>query len=190
MADLFIERRPNLVVLVVLGFLASALGVWYYWPQLMGKPVWLWAFVMDCPVYVSLFSLVLILKLAGRISSGLNLLVSAGIIKYGIWTLAVMALHPSACAANPGLTAFIVFTHILMLLAGIVLFNYIEPGLKAGVVVVIWFLFNDLMDYSAGAVPAVPSQVFVNEILSASILCSVLVPAAILLVVRSRSTQS
>jgi uncharacterized membrane protein YpjA len=181
-AKSFMERRRNAVALAVVGFLASAAGLWFYWPQLVRTPAWLWVFVADCPLYVSLFSVLLLLRLTGRGYPFLDFVTSVGMAKYGIWTIAVILAYPVYMVDFP-MFLFLLGSHAVMIAAGLLLIPYTEPRLGAAALVTGWFLLNDLVDYFGGTLPRIPEG-HVPEIMAVSMLSSVLLP---LIIVRFRS---
>ncbi len=189
MADFFLEKRANAVLVAVTGFLASAAGLFFYWPQLMETQPLLWMFVIDCPLYVSLFSIVVVLNLMGKVFSFLNFAVSVGIIKYGIWTISVLGFYPETYMSDMPMYIFLIASHILMILAGIILLNYVRAGLKSMTGVTAWFLLNDFVDYSMGTLPRIPEN-HTPEIMAISVFSSVLIPLLIFWKGRNPGIQS
>ena len=147
----FSQTDALLVSLLVAVNLAGFLfGVYFYAWQLEQVDPALWLFLIDCPLYVLLFSFVLIQRLVGLQSDFFNYLVAVGLFKYGVWTLVAIAgyhwffLNPASAIWLSNSILFLL--HIGMAAEGLTfLFKKIEPWMVAAALG--WFLFNDYVDY-------------------------------------------
>lgn len=135
-------------------------GIYYYSYQLAyTNPLW-WIFVIDCPLYVGLFALVLMGELIGIRNDFFSYLVAVGLLKYGAWTVVVILgyswffLSPENGLLIPNMLLLI--AHLGMAAEGFVFFfNRPRPWMLAGCLG--WFLFNDFIDYWGPAVhPLMP----------------------------------
>lgn len=162
--------RLGRFVFYSLCFISFFYGFLTYYPQLMRTDFSLWVFVPDCPLYVFVLLLVVVLRIDNW---PLRLLAGAGLLKYGLWTLMIFLLYPAHYLA-PGLfanTVILFFGHILMAASAFVIVPE-RPAPWMGAVAISWFLLNDFMDYWAGTVPVIPHE-HMGFIMGASILLSV-----------------
>ena len=147
--------RPLFFILLILNILAVIVGGYYYWDQLASTPVLLLIFVPDCPLFV----LLAIPIIAGAVKNdSYSFFVSAGMVKYGLWTVYVLLFYNSLYFAPAALLVGIIFLlgHIGMVLEGLALVPKIKPALLAIIATVGFLLLNDISDYFFGTVPPVP----------------------------------
>ena len=113
-----------------------------------------WVFIPDCPLYVALLLLVVVFDIK---NDGFRFLVGAGLVKYGIWTLMIFALHAEYFFSVPlaAQTGILVVGHTLMALSSLIIVPKKVDG-RLLLLVVCWFLLNDFMDYWAGTLPKFP----------------------------------
>lgn len=155
-------QKRLLVILIILwiNILGSLYGYYFYSKQLSETPVSLWLFVPDCPLYTTLFAIVLLLLLSGYRNTLFNLIVSIGLIKYGVWTLFILSsfrdfyfFSSSDIAAS---AAILFILHMGQALEG---FTFPFGKIKEWHIAVAlgWFLLNDILDYFGPAVhPFIP----------------------------------
>lgn len=151
-------RRRLLVGACCIGALY---GYWYYIPQLLITPTYLWPFVPDCPLFVSFFVVVLLLcELDVRVKM-LDGFVLFGLVKYGAWTLFVMLLYFDVYLSALSSTKLLLFAgHIGMVLCALTLVKGLREGLAQWhpLVFTLGFLVLDVMDYVVGTHPTIPPQ--------------------------------
>lgn len=161
--------RPLLIALVavdVVGFLA---GMYFYWPQMLGTNPLLWLFIPDCPLYVLLAALLYLRVLDGGL---LRFVTAVGLLKYGLWTLfALLSFSTYYFSTFMGLV--LVIEHIGMAAQFFLLVR--AQDTKFVLPATVWFLFNDLVDYSLGAHPLLPAG-DLNGVMIFSVLSSLAVP--------------
>jgi uncharacterized membrane protein YpjA len=161
-----LARKTNwaLWLIFFINVAGTAVGYVYYYQQLSETPASLIPFVPDCPLYVGLFALLILLNEAGVRSDAFGLVVSVGLMKYAAWTLFVIPLYASHYL-NPALpfvfasSVMLFALHIGMFLEGLTLpFRKIS---RAGLALCLaWFLLNDYLDYFGPAVhPYLPPGV-------------------------------
>ena len=134
--------------IVAVNILGMLYGYYYYGEQLSSSPLYLWIFIPDCPLYVMLFTAVLILTVLGIECKLLSYIAAVGMMKYGIWTvLALLMFGDYFFYGSLLLTSSALFVlHIGMFAEGPLLIprrlsrNYLIAGL-------LWFLANDYVDY-------------------------------------------
>jgi len=158
------ERKLGIVLL--LAIIANLIGAYfgffvYYQEQIAATPVFLLAFVADCPLAVLLVAASLFLVWIGKKNDFLSFLASAYALKYGIWTVFVI-LYFNQIYFAPAyweLYAIMLVTHFGMMLESFALVGKIEVKKEYLLIVLAWFLLNDYMDYFWGLKPwAVPND--------------------------------
>lgn len=152
------KRASYILLALVLANIAGALfGIIIYWDQLSATSPLLWIFVPDCPLYVVAFSVALILMEKKMQNSAISFIISAGLLKYGIWTLFVLAaFSPYFFSPRFALLNGILFIlHIGMAAEALVLgMKKFSPAILLAALA--WFLLNDFVDYFVGVHPYLP----------------------------------
>lgn len=148
------NRSLLIISLIILVDLAGIYyGYYYYSEQLASTPLYLWIFVPDCPFYVMLFTIALVLTIFGFDNRLFNYISAVGMMKYGVWTLLALLLFGDYFFSNPFFlqSAVLFILHIGMFAEGPLLIprkverKYLFLGLG-------WFLLNDYVDYFYGYV--------------------------------------
>ncbi|MCD6549427.1 DUF1405 domain-containing protein [Candidatus Micrarchaeota archaeon] len=131
-------------------------GYAFYHDQLAVSNPFLWLFIPDCPLYVLLALLVVMFKIK---SSWFRLIVSAGLIKYGLWTELVFLIYHDYYFAPFIIESTILLGigHVVMILESLLFLpEHLKPVNLA--VSLSWFLANDFSDYVLGTVPRIPTD--------------------------------
>jgi len=152
------EKKLGIVLL--LAIIANLIGAYfgffvYYQEQIAATPIYLLAFVADCPLAVLLVAASLFLVWIGKKNDFLSFLASAYALKYGIWTVFVILYFNQIYFAPAywGLYAIMLVTHFGMMLESFALVGKIEVKKEHLLIVLGWFLLNDYMDYFWGLKP-------------------------------------
>jgi uncharacterized membrane protein YpjA len=147
---------------VAVNLLGTAFGLWYYgfhplplsdplvvW-QFAGEPPVMWPFVPDSPVatlFVAASLAAWKLGYADRLS-WLHALAFFGCLKLGLWTPYVLLLFAEGFSYNGVfMYNFLVWSHLAMVLQAFVIYRYADFPPLAVAVAVLWYGFNDLVDY-------------------------------------------
>jgi uncharacterized membrane protein YpjA len=151
-------------VIVAINLAGTAFGFWYYIPQFRLEPVLAWPVVPDSPTATLFIACSLALYKLGRSNEYLNLLAFFGCIKLGLWTPYVLTVFAEAFLAavtappqvvtllgrelaSNAMYAFLFVSHLGMVVQAFVIHRYSEfPG-RAILVALLWYGFNDLVDY-------------------------------------------
>ncbi len=151
-------------VLVAVNLAGTAVGAWYYLPQLRIEPLLMWPVVPDSPVATLLMALAITLYKLDRPNEYINVLAFMGLIKFGLWAPYVLLVFQDGFLAaatvpppiqglgSPAVTAqarygFLFITHLGMVLqAGLLLWISRFPR-RAVIVATLWYGFNDVVDY-------------------------------------------
>jgi len=156
---LTIPQRPYVWPWLIAANLAGAVyGYYWYGGQLRATPLYLWPFTPDCPLFASLFALVLLLKLSGRPAEQLATITYLGLIKYGVWTVTVIGSYWLLSGDVILEDIFLFISHAGMIVEGLLMlptltwrFSWVEG---AAIFFVVW----DWFDYVVGTYPYLPAQ--------------------------------
>jgi uncharacterized membrane protein YpjA len=148
-------KRSYLIIsfIILVDLLGIFYGYYYYAEQLGATPLYLWIFVPDCPLYIMLFTIALMLAILGFESKLFSYIAAVGMMKYGIWTLAALLLYGEYFFSSSAflLSSFLFMLHIGMTLEGPVLVPKKLSKWHLSVAL-LWFLANDYVDYFYGFV--------------------------------------
>lgn len=173
-------RKLLILFLIAVNLAGAYFGLFiYYAPQFAATSPALWVFVPDCPLYVLAFAVALWLLARGIGNDAFSFIVSAGLLKYGVWTLFALAYFNGYFFA-PGvalLSGTLFILHIGMAAEGFVLkVRRCGPGLLAAGLA--WFLLNDFFDYFVGTRPYLPQGADIGAVAVFSIASTLLlIPA-------------
>ncbi|RBI63784.1 DUF1405 domain-containing protein [halophilic archaeon] len=147
-------------LIVAVNLLGTAFGFWYYgfhplpasdplitW-QFAGEPAVMWPLVPDSPVATLFIALSLGLWKLGRNQEWVNALAFFGCIKLGAWTPFVLAaFFPGFIGVGWPMYAFLFCSHLAMVAEAFLIHRYSDFPVWAVFVAVVWYGFNDLVDY-------------------------------------------
>jgi uncharacterized membrane protein YpjA len=177
LSEKVLSSRRFLLLLIAINLVGFIFGIYYYMPQLAVTPSYLWLLVIDCPLYVFLFALVLVCLLVRfRLQDVLIFAIFVGLIKYGLWTVLVILLHSSLFfSVDAAMYCFLLVSHVGMMAESVVLWGSFRPTVYNTAAVALFFLANDISDYVYGTLPTIP-QTWVPALFVESLLVSVLIP--------------
>jgi uncharacterized membrane protein YpjA len=160
----------------IVGFL---FGIWFYWYQLTITPSWLWLFVIDCPLYIALATVVLVGHERGwKIPGWFSLIVTVGLFKYAIWTFYALSVYYKYFFFEIAKIWSYTFgpAHVLMFLEGFLIFKLIKE-IKPWYIPIVagWFWLNDFADYWIGTYPIVPDG-HILELRNLMLVLSIAIP--------------
>ncbi|HZK24666.1 MAG TPA: DUF1405 domain-containing protein [Oscillospiraceae bacterium] len=144
------------VSLLVINFIGIVWGFWWYQPQFVTTPPYLWPFVPNSPLAVLYFFLVLLRLRRGRRHYFLEGFAYFGLIKHGLWTVVIITVYQ--------LSGYRHFANILLwsghlgmaLEASLFWFYYRLPlNYAQATAIAAWYFFNDYLDYVVGIYPRV-----------------------------------
>jgi uncharacterized membrane protein YpjA len=151
-------------VIVAINLAGTAFGFWYYIPQFQLEPVVAWPVVPDSPTATLFIACSLALYKLGRSNEYLNVLAFFGCIKLGLWTPYVLTVFADAFLAtvtpppqvvpllgqelaSNAMYAFLFVSHLGMVVQAFLINRYSDFPARAILVAVVWYGFNDLVDY-------------------------------------------
>jgi uncharacterized membrane protein YpjA len=162
LANLFSTNRRNLIrFLIIVNLAGTAYGFFYYRYQLMDSNLVLWPLITDCPNASFLFALAALMIYFGRKRDNLSFFASANMVKYGIWTMAILLYHRDFFFAPERYLLYsgIFITHFFLVLEAIPLRNSISSIKRSGVAAtLLWLLANDFFDYVLETHPYIPEK--------------------------------
>jgi uncharacterized membrane protein YpjA len=150
--------------IVAINLAGTAFGFWYYIPQFRLEPVVMWPIVPDSPTATLFIACSLALYKLSRSNEYLNMLAFFGCIKLGLWTPYVLTVFADAFLAtvtpppqvvpllgrelaSNAMYAFLFVSHLGMVVQAFVIHRYSDFPRRAILVALLWYGFNDLVDY-------------------------------------------
>jgi uncharacterized membrane protein YpjA len=135
--------------LLGINILGSIAGFFYYLPELRKHPFVFWVFIPDSPESTMLFSLAIFFILLGKKKDFISFLASASVIKYGFWTMFVIAFYPSYFLSPPIRDFYILMfvLHLGMMVQPVFILHTIENKKWHAWLTFFWLGINDFFDY-------------------------------------------
>lgn len=149
------------VPVAVINLIGTAFGFWYYgfhplplsdplivW-QFGSEPPIMWPFVPDSPIATLFIALALLAWWRGHPNDYLTTMAFFGCWKLGLWTPFVLLVFIDGFLAGTPLPlyAFLVGSHLLMVVQGFLLYRITDFPVRAVAVAAAWYGFNDIVDY-------------------------------------------
>jgi uncharacterized membrane protein YpjA len=162
------NKRWFLWILFVINFLGTLYGYYWYGNQIQQTDWKLLMFVPDSPTASLFFTGVLLLYILKKKSKLLEAFATITLFKYGIWAV-VMILWGAALDPNGFVTSLtwehymLMFSHLGMALQSILYAPIFHFGYRELVVVSIWTLLNDTLDYGLDIHPWLTSELEVYD---------------------------
>jgi uncharacterized membrane protein YpjA len=149
----------GLVVVNVAGFAVGAL--YWYGVQIARTSPLLWPWLVDSPLGVLCYAVVLPLIRRGRGPRREWLATWAVFanVKYGLWTVIYWLLWWTGPGFLQLESVTLTLTHAAMVAMGASLLVFFRPRPWQVLTVAAWFAFNDYLDYWGGLTPRVPPGV-------------------------------
>ncbi|MCO8252645.1 DUF1405 domain-containing protein [Haladaptatus sp. AB618] len=147
--------------IVIINLIGTAFGFWYYgfhpypfsdplmtW-QFSVEPVSMWLFVPDSPMATLFIAISLALWKLGRNNEWMNMLAFFGCLQLGLWTPFVLAVfHNGFLQDTSGpMYAFLFCSHLSMVVEAFLIYRYSSFPVGAISFAVLWYGFNDVVDY-------------------------------------------
>lgn len=160
LADPF--ARPVVDWILAINAVFGSLGFYWYRYQLPATPVSLWLFVPDCPLYAVLMAVALASAIAGRRREWFETIVFLNLVKYGLWTVTVLALYWAGGGAVTAEAALLFLGHLGMFSEGIVYSRQLAFRAREVAVGVGWLFLNDYVDYFQATAPWLPNPAHIG----------------------------
>ncbi|SMO43126.1 Uncharacterized membrane protein YpjA [Melghirimyces algeriensis] len=153
-----LDKRWFLQILVIVNFVGTLYGYYWYKNQLAVTEGWLKLFVPDSPTASAAFTLVLVLYIVRKRSPFWEAFAGVTLFKYGIWAV-TMILAAAARSPEPFLESLqwtdwmLMISHLGMALEGVLYSRFFTFGIKELILVGGWTLLNDILDYGLNIHP-------------------------------------
>ena len=136
-------------VVVAINLVGTAFGFWYYLPQFSETPPVMWIFVPDSPMATLFIAGAFALWAMGRQNEYLTALAFFGNIKLGLWTPWVLVVFADSFLAftAPAMYAFLLVSHLAMVVQAFVLHRITDFPLKAVGLALAWYTIDLTVDY-------------------------------------------
>jgi uncharacterized membrane protein YpjA len=150
------RQRLWLRLLIIINFLGSLYGFYWYWDQLVVTPPALWIFVSDSPLSTFYFAALLATLLSGRRPGPFGGLAYMGLVKYGFWTIFIIGLFWITGGGFTWVDLMLFLSHLAMVIEACLFFR-VHPASRVSLgAAMVWYLVNDYLDYFRGYHPTYP----------------------------------
>ncbi|MEB1807438.1 MAG: DUF1405 domain-containing protein [Bacillaceae bacterium] len=140
-------------LLFIINFLGTIYGYIWYKPQLVLIEWWLWPFVPDSPTASLFFSITLLTFLFGKRWPLIEALGAVTLFKYGIWAVVIIVLTKLTSGNLHWTSYMLIISHLGMAFQALLFCRYFIFNIKHLLIVSIWTIANDLIDYSLDVYP-------------------------------------
>ena len=148
-----LKSKPFLVLLLLINIPGTIYGYyWYGWQLADTKPIFL-LFVPDSPTASLFFCFVLLAFLFGKNWPLMEGLAAVTLFKYGIWAVVMNALVMIETGQLSTVAIMLILSHLGMAIEGLLFTPFYKIKPWHLVVVAIWTLHNDVIDYVFGQMP-------------------------------------
>ena len=134
-------------VVVAVNLVGTLFGFWYYRFQLRNTALVMWPVVPDSPIATMLMVASLVSWKVGRSREWLHTLAFVGNLKYGLWVVVVQLTINDVLTSGDPYYWFLLVGHLGMALQALVIHRYATFTLSGVGAAVVWFGFNDIVDY-------------------------------------------
>ncbi|WP_188993826.1 DUF1405 domain-containing protein [Paenibacillus nasutitermitis] len=132
------------------------------------NPLWQVVFVPDSPTASLFFTIALLFLLFPKkgtpsaayigVRSIIEALAVLTSFKYGIWAVTMIAAGGAQGDPIVWQHYMLVVSHLGMAVEGLLFVRFMIFGRTAAIIALMWMLLNDMLDYSAGIFPWLPSE--------------------------------
>ncbi|MEO4053153.1 DUF1405 domain-containing protein [Solibacillus sp. CAU 1738] len=148
-----LTHRAFLILLLIINFLGTVYGYYWYGSQLAITEPKFYIFVPDSPTASLFFCFAIVGWLLGKNFKLMEVLALVTLIKYGLWAV-VMNLLTFAEVGYLGPDGWmLVFSHFMMAVQAMLYLPKYRFDFWHIVVAAIWTLHNDFIDYVFGQMP-------------------------------------
>ncbi len=166
--DYYLEKREFIITLIVINFLGSIYGFYWYKNQLLASPKHLLIFVADSPLATLFFTAFLVYYLFNKKVPILEALASITLFKYGIWAASIIIwgawrVEPSVVKilmvdTITWIDVLLIISHLGMALEAVIFFRKYTYKFPAILLVSLWVFGNDILDYTLDIYPWLPQS--------------------------------
>ncbi|RSL33446.1 DUF1405 domain-containing protein [Salibacterium salarium] len=149
----FLGMPSMIAALLIVNTFGTIFGYWWYKIQLEQTPSVFYVFVPDSPTASLFFCFVLLLFLLKKNSGLLEALASVTLIKYGLWAVVMNIAGGIAGDELNWSNYMLIISHFGMALQGLLFAPYYRIKPWHLLVVALWTIHNDIIDYVYGMYP-------------------------------------
>jgi len=155
----WVIHMPAIAWLLILVNLASAVAGYLYWygGALSRAPLYVWPFVPDSPLAVTLMAGAILSFHYRRAIEFLGLVAAGACIKYGVWTDFVWFTNSLSGGGYPFDAVLMSLTHFGMIIEGLIIMRFLRFRPLPVVLASLFLAVNDFVDYALGYHPSVPN---------------------------------
>ncbi|WP_290751211.1 DUF1405 domain-containing protein [Exiguobacterium sp. UBA3968] len=163
MQGIFTLLRHKAVLWIVglINLAGTLYGYYWYEPQLATSKWYFYPFIPDSPTASLFFTIIVFLWIFGRRSHLFEALAFVTLIKYGVWAVVMNALMLNELGtSNAYLTTMalmLMVSHGAMAFQALLFSPLMTFRIKELVLVAIWVVHNDVVDYVLGQWPRYPA---------------------------------
>lgn len=149
----WLGQRNTLWLLFFVNFIGTIYGYIWYKNQLISTDRWLWPFVPDSPTASLFFTIVIAAFLLRKKWPIIEAFAAVTLFKYGIWA-SVMIVWTGMLGGELNWQHYMLLcSHLGMAFQALLYSPYFSFRFKHLLIVAIWILSNDFLDYSLGIYP-------------------------------------
>ncbi len=155
-----LRQRLVLFILLMANLLGTIYGYWWYKDQLAITPAQFYIFVPDSPTASLFLVFVLAMFLMKKNWPLMEAFAAVTLIKYGIWAVVMNIAAGVAGTALMWQNYMLIASHLAMALQAILFAPYFRIKPWHLMVVAVWTLHNDVVDYVFGMHPWVARSLY------------------------------
>ncbi|MFN2745609.1 MULTISPECIES: DUF1405 domain-containing protein [Bacillus] len=141
------------IMLLIINFLGTVYGYYWYLPQLTNTPAKFLIFVPDSPTATLFFLFVLIGLLLKSNASLFEALALVTLVKYGLWAVVMNILVLVTTGSLHWTGYMLIASHFAMAVQGVLYAPYYRFKGWHLALAAVWTLHNDIIDYVFGMMP-------------------------------------
>ncbi|WFA07470.1 MULTISPECIES: DUF1405 domain-containing protein [Bacillus] len=146
-------QKPMTIMLLIINFLGTVYGYYWYLPQLTNTPAKFLIFVPDSPTATLFFLFVLIGLLLKSNASLFEALALVTLVKYGLWAVVMNILVLVTTGSLHWTGYMLIASHFAMAVQGVLYAPYYRFKGWHLALAAVWTLHNDIIDYVFGMMP-------------------------------------
>jgi len=156
-----LRHKAVLWIVGLINLAGTLYGYYWYEPQLATSKWYFYPFIPDSPTASLFFTIIVFLWIFGRRSRLFEALAFVTLIKYGVWAVVMNALMLNELGtSNDYLTTMalmLMVSHGAMAFQALLFSPLMTFRIKELVLVAIWVVHNDVVDYVLGQWPRYPA---------------------------------
>ncbi|HAL01346.1 MAG TPA: DUF1405 domain-containing protein [Exiguobacterium sp.] len=156
-----LRHKAVLWIVGLINLAGTLYGYYWYEPQLATSKWYFYPFIPDSPTASLFFTIIVFLWIFGRRSRLFEALAFVTLIKYGVWAVVMNALMLNELGtSNAYLTTMalmLMVSHGAMAFQALLFSPLMTFRIKELVLVAIWVVHNDVVDYVLGQWPRYPA---------------------------------